>query len=104
MHVIKGDLLVLYLLHSYTDGPRNSGLLSLGTNKASQVVVLHEDSVTKTDVNSVILILKLNLTSMRNIYIYYGLLEHPNLWRFDVPSDYYLLIQYVWWQWLYSSV
>jgi len=44
-------------------------LVSLGTIKASQAVVLNEDSVVVTHINSVILILKLNLTSLRNIYI-----------------------------------
>ena len=48
---------------------------TLGTIKVSQVVVLNENMYicscysTKTYVNSVILILKLNLTSMRNIYV-----------------------------------
>ena len=49
----------------------------LGTIKASQVVVLNENSVVvtqrKTHVNSMILILKLNLTWLRNIYIKSGL-------------------------------
>jgi len=49
----------------------------MGTIKASQVVVLKDTVVvtrsTKTHVNSMILILKLNMTSMRNIYIKSGL-------------------------------
>ena len=50
---------------------------SLGTIKASQVVVLNEDSVVVTQrklVNSMILILKVNLTSLRNINVIF--VEH----------------------------
>jgi len=48
-------------------------ILTLGTNKASHVVVLNEDSEVVTYENSLILILKLNLASMRKTYIKSGL-------------------------------